>query len=100
MLVHAPDKHLSGRVHFLRGTDESPQKNDGRNGDWAVICPGCNAEFGLRRERRRGLLEELLLPLFGYYPWECALCRQRFHLRQRKEPQNPKAPGHLKVPKE
>jgi len=29
----------------------------------------------------------VVCPFFGYFPWECFICRNRFLLRHRTEPQ-------------
>jgi hypothetical protein len=36
-----------------------------------VIC-GCE----MRRLMRESFLQRKVYPLFGYYPWECPLCRE------------------------
>jgi hypothetical protein len=40
-----------------------------------MVCRCCGACDSLRRERRKGLLQVKLFPLFGLFPWECKLCR-------------------------
>jgi len=40
-------------------------------------CPGKEC----RRLNRQGFLERRLLPLIGYFPWECSLCRKKIYLR-------------------
>ena len=39
-----------------------------------LVCPDCGSR-DLRRMRRTGFLQNKIYPMFGYYPWECALCR-------------------------
>jgi len=39
-----------------------------------LVCPDCGARQ-LRRMKRHGFLQKKVYPMFGYYPWECALCR-------------------------
>jgi hypothetical protein len=39
----------------------------------------------LSRTKRIGLLEDNLLPLFGYFPWICSTCKQRVLLKNRGE---------------
>ena len=36
----------------------------------------------LRRIERVGFLETKILPLFGYYPWECPVCGGRIHIKK------------------
>jgi hypothetical protein len=50
-------------------------------------CVSCGCE--MRRRMREGFLERRIYPLFGYYPWECPLCRQLVmykvrHIRRRR----------------
>ncbi|HEV2280257.1 MAG TPA: hypothetical protein VGS02_18905 [Acidobacteriaceae bacterium] len=47
-----------------------------------LTCPACRHEQ-LARIARRGFLRQRLLPIFGYYPWECSMCRRQFLLRKR-----------------
>ena len=35
----------------------------------------------MRRINRKGFLEQTLLPKFGLFPWECAMCRRKTFLR-------------------
>jgi hypothetical protein len=37
----------------------------------------------MRRLVRESLLQRRVYPLFGYYPWECPLCRETVLLRKR-----------------
>ena len=42
-------------------------------------CNRCEGrEF--RRLNRIGFFERRLLPLLGFFPWECALCRRKSYL--------------------
>jgi hypothetical protein len=43
-------------------------------------CMHCGSN-AMRRINRRGFLEETLLPRFGLFPWECAMCRRKTFLR-------------------
>ncbi len=43
-------------------------------------CTYCEGQE-LRRLNRAGFVERQVLPLLGYYPWECALCRRKVFLR-------------------
>lgn len=46
------------------------------------LCPWCK-DVPLRRLGRIGWMERVVLPLFGYYPWECEWCQRISHLRLR-----------------
>ncbi len=48
------------------------------------FCPHCE-QAPLRRNGRAGFWQTAVLPKLGYYPWECALCRRLFYLRQRTQ---------------
>lgn len=37
----------------------------------------------MRRRARIGFLQNRIFPLFGYYPWECLVCRKTRMLRMR-----------------
>jgi hypothetical protein len=43
-------------------------------------CANC-AGKECRRLNRQGFLERRVLPLMGYFPWECAVCRKKVFLR-------------------
>jgi ribosomal protein L37AE/L43A len=45
-------------------------------------CPNCNEEQ-LARIARHGFLRKHVYSVFGYYPWECAICRSEFMIRKR-----------------
>lgn len=66
-----------------KGQRMAPDPNrDSANSNAAPTCPKCNRPT-MRRVQRVGFFEQRILPLFGYFPWECAMCRSRshFHLR-------------------
>jgi len=44
------------------------------------LCIWCNAT-AFRRINRHGFLQEVVFPYFGYYPWECVMCRKRAFFR-------------------
>ncbi len=46
------------------------------------ICPECG-RGNLNRCGRKGLWEQVVLPLFGVYPWRCGRCRRRIRLADR-----------------
>ncbi|WP_124847138.1 hypothetical protein [Acidipila sp. EB88] len=54
------------------------------SGEWREMpnCPHCE-KAELRRHGRFGFMERVVFTYFGYYPWECGLCRRIFRLRQR-----------------
>ncbi len=43
-------------------------------------CKTCGTS--MRRLSRRGFLQEKIYSWFGYYPWECPLCRKPTMLRK------------------
>jgi ssDNA-binding Zn-finger/Zn-ribbon topoisomerase 1 len=45
-------------------------------------CPNCRQEQ-LARISRRGFMRKHFYPMFGYYPWECAICRREYLVRKR-----------------
>jgi hypothetical protein len=40
----------------------------------SLLCPRCHAN-GLRRIQRKGFWQKLVATRFGYFPWECKICR-------------------------
>ena len=45
----------------------------------------------MRRLGRAGFLQAKVFPLFGYYPWECSICRRKRLLRLRGKRRRRKA---------
>jgi DNA-directed RNA polymerase subunit RPC12/RpoP len=45
-------------------------------------CPNCRHEQ-LARIARHGFLRKKVFSIFGFYPWECAICRRQFMLWKR-----------------
>jgi len=43
-------------------------------------CRDCGNN--LRRLARKGFLQLKVYPLFGYYPWECPVCRKSQMIRK------------------
>ncbi len=41
------------------------------------LCHQCRALTKFRRLNRVSFLERSVLPRFGVFPWECALCRRK-----------------------
>jgi hypothetical protein len=49
-----------------------------------VLCTKC--KFGeLSRTKRVGLMEELIYPHLGYFPWICSECKERVIVKHRGE---------------
>jgi DNA-directed RNA polymerase subunit RPC12/RpoP len=46
-----------------------------------MFCIRCGTE--MRRLVRESFLQRKVYPLFGYYPWECPLCREPVLFKQR-----------------
>ena len=44
-------------------------------------CSRCGSE--MRRLMRESFLQRKVYPLFGYYPWECPICRQPILFKKR-----------------
>jgi len=44
-------------------------------------CTRCGSE--MRRLMRESFLQRKVYPLFGYYPWECPICRQPILFKKR-----------------
>jgi hypothetical protein len=40
------------------------------------VCFYCGATK-FRRVNRRGMFQRYILTAFGWYPWECAICRRK-----------------------
>ena len=45
-------------------------------------CPNCHEEQ-LARIARRGFLRNRIYPIFGLYPWQCAICGRQYLIRKR-----------------
>jgi hypothetical protein len=48
----------------------------------AVCCPACRSDH-VYRAGRRGLLQTRVLPMFGFYPWQCKGCGADVMIRRR-----------------
>jgi hypothetical protein len=56
-----------------------------------VVCAVCAIK--LRRVQRRGFVQKHILPLLGFFPWECPVCRERlFYLKRDKQKSYPQTP--------
>ena len=51
----------------------------------AVRCPACRSDH-VYRAGRRGLLQTMVLPMFGFYPWQCKGCGADVMIRRRDRP--------------
>jgi DNA-directed RNA polymerase subunit RPC12/RpoP len=47
-----------------------------------LSCQTCGINY-LRRLHRRGFLQRTVYSLFGYFPWECPICRDPILLKVR-----------------
>lgn len=45
-------------------------------------CQTCGINY-LRRLHRKGFLQRTIYSLFGYFPWECPVCRDPIMLKVR-----------------
>lgn len=61
------DLSATGSLKFVRG----------RAG---MHCKNCGCS--LRRVSRRGFLQKRVYTFFGYYPWECPICRETVFIRK------------------
>ena len=47
-----------------------------------IYCPIFGSSY-LRRVRRVGFKQRVILSMFGYYPWECGRCKEPLSIRKR-----------------
>ena len=47
-------------------------------------CPICHSR-AVRRSKRRGFWQTVVLSMFGRYPWVCRECKHHFILSSRKD---------------
>jgi predicted RNA-binding Zn-ribbon protein involved in translation (DUF1610 family) len=52
------------------------------NGASQFVCPDCGSQH-LRRLPRQGFLQKKVYTFFGYFPWECPICREVKLFRKR-----------------
>lgn len=64
---------MAKRIMVYRTRESSGQK-----------CPTCGTNY-MRRLHRKGLLQKYLYSFFGFYPWECPICRVPVLLRKRHQ---------------
>jgi uncharacterized C2H2 Zn-finger protein len=53
-------------------------------------CNECGTK--MRRLARRGFMQVKFYPIFGFYPWECPICRKI--TMERKQYQRKTSPSH------
>lgn len=75
-----PDSTQSLPENRSSGAAEGRISHDPARRD--VICRTCGADSIIRVERR-GLRDRWILPLAGYFPWRCLICRKKVYLRAR-----------------
>ena len=86
----------NGRVED-REPSGHPSESDDLN--YRVRCDYCGN--ALRRLARQGFLQTKVYSRFGYYPWECPLCREPVMVRQQhryKKPNESQAEAKTKTP--
>jgi hypothetical protein len=72
---------------FLEMSLRPPESECQRIRMMDMYCVTCGCE--MRRLMRESFMQRKVYPLFGYYPWECPLCRELVmfkarHVRKRK----------------
>lgn len=65
------------RPQYAQQTSEASDKGSSR-----PMCSKC-AKPTLRRVKRKGFWQKVVLGRFGFYPWECSACRKIIILRNR-----------------
>ena len=78
------------RHRYSRQASESDELNQ------KVFCDYCGNQ--LRRLVRKGFMQKNIYSWFGYYPWECPLCREPMlvkqqHLLKKRGGDEPEAVG-------
>jgi len=58
----------------MNATERSPK----------MQCPTCGIDY-MRRLQRKSFLERRVYSLFGYFPWECPLCREPHFIKERHQ---------------
>ena len=58
-------------------------------------CTECGSE--MRRLMRESFLQRNVYPLFGYYPWECPLCREPILFKKRHQRKGRSKPADLRT---
>lgn len=52
---------------------DNTENTSGKDTSSAILCPTCGTQT-LRRTSRKGFMQRVIYPRFGYYPWECSRC--------------------------
>jgi DNA-directed RNA polymerase subunit RPC12/RpoP len=60
--------------------ESSGQSSESDDLNHRVRCEYCGN--ALRRLARQGFMQQEIYSRFGYYPWECPLCREPMMVRQ------------------
>jgi hypothetical protein len=50
------------------------KEGSSRRSKGALVCSACEKP-ALHRVSRKGLLQRVVFPLFGYFPWQCKGCK-------------------------
>jgi DNA-directed RNA polymerase subunit RPC12/RpoP len=53
-----------------------------------AVCTHCGSN--MRRLGRKGFWQRKIFSLFGYYPWECPVCRNPLLLKKKHQQHQPK----------
>jgi hypothetical protein len=63
-----------------------------------MYCVTCGCE--MRRVMRESFLQRKVYPRFGYYPWECPLCREPilYKVRHLRKSKSKRADSHPQDP--
>jgi hypothetical protein len=71
-----------GGCQVLKERDLSQSASLGEVGGVVdVHCKLCGSV--LRRLKREGFMQQKVYPIFGYYPWECPVCRKPSMVKMR-----------------
>jgi hypothetical protein len=58
-----------------------------------MLCKHCGSK--LRRLARAGFLQQRVYPLFGFYPWECPVCRKVLMLKKQYRRKTRREQGNI-----
>jgi DNA-directed RNA polymerase subunit RPC12/RpoP len=81
-LAKRPDLKIDKGAEDGRGEERESSGNSSESHDLnqRVRCEYCGN--ALRRLARQGFMQKEIYSRFGYYPWECPLCREPMLVRQ------------------
>ena len=76
----------------------SGSNSDRHQGHATVECKQCSSKR-MRRLPREGFLQKNIYSIFGYYPWECPICRLRqfFKARGKRARRQQEWSGDMKI---